>query len=105
MQAILQQFTSRGWHHTQLFRKGTIAVFKRWKDGGLPPHFETVRIRENADYEVHGNFIPAHESYPGDTSWGQHGWTFDTEEQAMAKAQELLNPPAPLRRIKKILAS
>jgi len=98
MKPLPEQFDKSGWHLTQVFRKGLVAVFKRWKDGGLKPHFETIRIRENPDYAVHGNPIPAHESYPGDTAWGQHGWTFDTEEQAMAKAKELL---APIKRVKR----
>jgi hypothetical protein len=96
------QFDKSGWHYHQVFRRGLIAVYRRWKDSGLKPHFETIRIREAPDYQVNGNSIPAHESYPGDTLWGKHGWTFLTEEEAMHKASELTTPT---RRVRRALAS
>lgn len=78
MTPLPTHFTKKGWNHEQLMREGMIALYRRWKDGPQPAHWEVIRIQEHAERLFPGSDtpIPAKEGYPSEGSWGQEGWTF-----------------------------
>lgn len=88
MKTLETEFTKKGWHHQQVAREGQVAIFRRWKDGGLPPHFEVVRIQQNQEREQFGVTIPAAESYPAETQWGRTGWTFPNLASAESRMSQ-----------------
>lgn len=90
MRPLATTFTKSGWNHEQIFRDGNIAIYRRWKDAGLPPHFETIRIDSHNGYEIGGKWIEPAESYPSEKSWGLYGFTFPTEAESRAKADLLI---------------
>lgn len=88
---IQTEFQKSHWNHKQLFRQGDVAVYERWKEGGLKPHFEVIRVLHHPERTFAGKFFPAYEGYPGESQWGIHGWTYTDGEAAWKKAQELMN--------------
>lgn len=84
---------------TQLFRERDIAIFIQMKEGQSPA-FEVIRVQKHgaAEFnmknpktdEVKRIVIEPGEDYPRSEDWGSNGWTFQTETDAMRKAQELL---------------
>lgn len=85
MKALALQFTRNGWAHRQITRSGNLAIYERSRPESPAPHYELVHIRQNKDREQFGRVIPASESYPPETAWGSHGWTFQTLSLAKAR--------------------
>ena len=83
------QFTESGWNHLQIWRSDSAAVYKRWKETSPRPHFEAIRISKNAAGERFGGHFEACESYPTERQWGDNGWSYDDQDEAMAKAGTL----------------
>lgn len=91
MKSILISFEKSGWFFEQIKRQGAIAIYKRWKDGGLPPHYEVIRIQSHNGFPIPGTdkqSEPA-EFYPSEKQWGTHGFTFTKMEGAEIKFHEL----------------
>ena len=86
-------FTRKGWTHTQVDRKGDVAIYMRHLDGDRK-HFEVIRItRSKKDYTWPNGKVTlaGTESYPGDQSWGRMGWTYMTLQAAVKKFEHLTN--------------
>lgn len=102
MKLLEPTFTESRWHHEQVWRDENYAIYKRWKDGGVAPHFETIRIQKNkagerafTDPKTGEKILvqcEACESYPSEKMWGKTGWTFADVESAKAKVTELQQP-------------
>lgn len=92
MQILDTKFTKKGWHHEQVMREGMIALYCRWKDSPAAPHWEVIRIQEHAERFFPGSDtpVPAKEGYPGDSSWGQEGFTYTRLDSAEKKFHELV---------------
>jgi ribosomal protein S27AE len=91
MKPIEIQFTQKRWQHSRLFREGNIAIYERSKEGTLP-HYEVVRIKSHNGFQIPGTeerSEPA-EYYPSDNAWGAHGFTFNSIEDAAARAEQLI---------------
>jgi hypothetical protein len=85
---LATSFRSRGWEFTQIAREGKIAMFSKTKSD-----FETYEVIIIQEHEEHqwpkGDITPAHESYPGDETWGKYGWSLTTKDRAWEKFNEL----------------
>lgn len=92
MKILESSFTTKGWHFEQVQRNGDIAIYRRWKDNGLPAHFETIKIESHNGYEIGGKWIEPAESYPSEKSWGTKGFTFHTLAEAQQRALSLSSP-------------
>lgn len=90
MKELEKEFTKLGWHHTQVFREGDIAIYKRAKLRGLPAHYEVVKIQSHNGREILGVVYPPAEFYPAESRWGYDAWTFQEYEIAEAKALALV---------------
>jgi hypothetical protein len=93
MKMLETEFTRAGWNHQQITRHENTAIYKRWKDGGLDPHYEVIKIKAHKGFKVPGTEIitePA-EYYPSDSSWGTDGFTCHTFAEASEKFTELLS--------------
>lgn len=87
------EFTKGGFHHRQLKRIGEWALFERFKNA-TSPHYEVVRIRPYAAYELAGEKFPAGERYPSSESWGRDGFTYQDRDAAEARfAEKALSRP------------
>ena len=77
----------------QLERNGPYAVYRIWhfeKDGlERPVSFEVITIKFQNAREIKGNFIAAHEEYPGDEKFGRIAWCYPTADLAYAKFNQL----------------
>lgn len=87
------QFDRAGFKHTQIARKGDVAIFRRTSLKSGSKHFEVVLIR----VELKTRRLPSgstrkagSESYPASSDWGRFGWTHKNQETAQAKFDELL---------------
>jgi hypothetical protein len=38
--------------------------------------YEVVKLKTYPDQTMFGDFVPAHEGYPGDEDWGTYGFTY-----------------------------
>lgn len=97
------QFTESEVLYTQVRRVGSVALYHRRRSGKVNwEDFEVIRIRfqkprvsfrqkEGKTVKVE---FEAKELYPSDNQWGDFGWTFQTQEAALVKFQEVLNRPA-----------
>lgn len=86
------EFEKYGFAHRQVFREGDVAVFERSRIGGADAqtHYEAVRIKPHEAFVLHGNAIPAGESYPSSEKWGQDGFTYQDKQLAMTRARKML---------------
>ena len=92
MKQLEKEFTQKGWSLKRLWRTDNIAIYERSKDGAAL-HYEVVRIKSHNGFQIPGTdqvSEPA-EYYPSEKSWGVDGFTFNTTEEALAKADQLLN--------------
>lgn len=92
MKILEKEFTSKGWIHQQITRSDNVAIYKRWKDGGLDPHYEVVKVKSHSGFKIPGteNMSEPSEYYPGENAWGRDGFTCSTWNEAMDKMQEIL---------------
>ena len=89
MKKLDAKFKQKGFEHELVERKGDMAIYKRWK-AGQDAHYELVYITSHNGYEIAGNVIPPSEVYPNDNSWGMHGWTYKSLDDARANLDEKL---------------
>ena len=76
---------------TRLRRLGNVALYERFnRDLDRVSSFEVVRIRRAPAGEVFGRLLPAREVYPSTSEWGQYGWTYQHEVNAVRKFEVLV---------------
>jgi len=91
MKPLPTLITRKGWTMKLMQRKGDIAIYQRTLDGERK-HWEVIRVQKaKRDYTFpNGSKIHAgDESYPGDSTWGRHGFTCMSPEAALKKYKEL----------------
>ena len=89
MKILPKQFTKKGFTYKQLKRDGDKAIFEQSKKGQEGVTYETVKIGRHNGYELGGMHIPAGESYPSTSQWGNAGWTFQNLQAAEAKFKKI----------------
>jgi len=83
-------FEDRVFTYTQVERWGDSAIFRQAHKRSQVARYEVVKIRlRPAHTWPNGTTTPAHESYPGASSWGTLGWTCCTWAEAQALATQL----------------
>ena len=87
----LTHYKSRhGYDWTVIDRVGNIALAKAGGNVG----FEVFEVQSHNGREVHGKWCEPAEYPPSNEQWGAKGWSFQKEESARAKFNELLTNPA-----------
>lgn len=96
MKMLPEVFTKKGFEHSQIWRRGNVAVYARKATTGTVTHYETIRIRADKGGKIASSdgsgkeyTIEAGERYPSSESWGILGWTFTDRNAAVAKAESL----------------
>jgi hypothetical protein len=84
-----KEFTAKSFKYTQLIREGDLAIYKQEKPGEKVITFEVVKISRHSLYKLGGVDIPAAETYPSTSTWGQNAWTLTTYEDALKKYNQL----------------
>lgn len=90
MKILPDSFTESGFVHELLERTGDVAVYRRFKTGGGPEHFEVIRVARHNGFKIANSIIPPAETYPPASQWGTNGWTYPDKEAARVKAHELM---------------
>ncbi|HEY3755309.1 MAG TPA: hypothetical protein VGL42_04090 [Opitutaceae bacterium] len=78
-------FECKGWVFRQLCRVGEFCLYSKSKRGATQPIQSWEIILPNrypAQTLPSGSILPARETYPGDSQWGQTGWSFSNEGAA-----------------------
>lgn len=88
MKTLPLEFTKKQFHHKQIWRAGSWAIYERWKDN-QKPHYELIRIKSHNGYEMAGVKIEPGEIYPWDEKFGTDGWTLNSFEAAMEKYNKI----------------
>lgn len=96
MKILELNFIKSDWSHEQIKRSGDVAIYKRWKEEGkfpasLKPHYEVIVIKSHNGYLVGGVYVEPAETYPGSSSWGKLGWSYDSLKKAEEKFNSLLH--------------
>lgn len=83
---------STRFEYRQLIRKGSYAIYEQHQFGRLVA-YEVIRIMSHNGYRIGDTEIPAAESMPSSSAWGQHGFTFgpDAKAEAVAKMVRMMN--------------
>ena len=88
MKPLPLTFDSKGFHFKQLLREQDVALFEKTRvmNGIMSAQnisYELVRVAKYGDYEIGGALVPAHESLPPSSKWGDEGRTFTSQGKAM----------------------
>ena len=70
-------------------RMRNVAIFRCSELSAFSP-FEVILIQSHNGREIAGRIVPPREYPPSDAQWGSKGWTFRTEEAAVAKFERLV---------------
>jgi len=93
MKPIPSEFTERGIKYTLKAREGAWAVFEQRAPHWSRPFFETVKLQSHQGYTINGVEIPSSEYYPSAKHWGNLGFTYHTEAEAIAAMHQLALTP------------
>ena len=86
-----KQFEDNDFSRTQVCREGNVAIYKQEPVRlSYGPYYEVVVIEWKKRCEIKGpkgqiNVIEAGEHYPGNSQWGQKGWTYTNLPEAKTK--------------------
>ncbi len=90
MRPLGSAYTKNTFHYEILTRRGNLAIAQqRLRPGEGCLAFEVIRIKQVKESVMFGKVVEAHESAPGNSSWGTDGWTYPTLEAARAKMRAL----------------
>ena len=95
-----KQFEDNDFRRTQVCREGNVAIYKQEPVRlSYGPYYEVVVIEWKNRCEIKGpkgqiNVIEAGEHYPGNSQWGQKGWTYKSLEEAEKKMTKLMKSEA-----------
>lgn len=93
MQTLKEEFTKSGWNHRQLLRTEKKAIYARWKETSVAPHYEVLRITISKETTVNlgGQSItyPEQEHYPSEREFGRLAWSFQGPKEALKRYEEL----------------
>lgn len=90
MQPLALTFEDATFRYAQVSRVGMIAIYTQTHKAGRAVRHEVVLVQQ---WEAHtwpnGTTTPAHEGYPGASTWGREGFTCFGLSEAQAKAHQL----------------
>lgn len=96
MKILEIKFIKSEWSHEQIKRVSDFAIYKRWKEKGKfpaspKPHYEVIIIKSHNGYTVNDVYVEPAETYPGESSFGKLGWSFESLEKAEEKFNSLID--------------
>lgn len=91
MKKIEKQFTQKGFAFRQLHREQDYAIYERWSEASPDrKHYEVIKIQSHNGYAIGGQSYPPSEFYPSSNSWGMHGFTCLSKENAYKRLEKLI---------------
>ncbi len=85
-------FESSGWYFEEIQRKNDICIFKKKKNDHKNWTFEVIKIQFSPEFQMaEGVTIPAKQTFPVDSLWGQEAFSYMDLPSAQNKFQELIN--------------
>jgi hypothetical protein len=91
MKKIEKEFCQKDFYHKQIHREQDYAIYERWwKDSPEKKHYEVIKIQSHNGYAIAGQKYPPSEFYPGSNSWGLHGFTSVSKEDAYKRLDKLM---------------
>jgi hypothetical protein len=92
IQKLPTEIISKGFTYIQIERHGDLAIFsqrkKSWPESLMRYEVIVIHVKPEVTWPD-GSVVPAHEYYPGSTTWGKSGWTCFTLQEAQALLKEL----------------
>jgi hypothetical protein len=91
MKKLDKTFTSNGFEFKQIHREDMFAIYERkYIDSKADAHYEAIKIQSHNGMEIAGNKIPPSEYYPSSNSWGRHGYTCISRENAYKRLDRMM---------------
>lgn len=93
MKRLEEEFKKVGFNFKLERDLGEWRIYRRWSDGGLPPHFELIKPTVSDAQFIDGKFQKGgqlHEVYPSDSQWGVKGFTTMTVDHALNMHGDIL---------------
>src|SRR5260370_38758378 len=87
MKILAFPFDARGFRHELIERQGAVCLVKATRIGKKYYCYEVVKLKTYSDRTMFGDFVPAHEGYPGDEDWGTYCFTYRPDELVKARQQ------------------
>jgi hypothetical protein len=87
-QELPTKFNHLIFEYNQIWRDKDVAVYRQ--SSVYCNRFETIIVQYVQAGMAFGKEYPAREIYPYAESWGEHGFTYTSEEEAIKKARNLL---------------
>ena len=91
MKKIDKTFTQKNFVFKQSHREEDYAIYERWHESSPErKHYEVIKIQSHNGYAIAGQSYPPSEFYPSSNSWGTHGFTCLTKENAYKRLEKLM---------------
>jgi hypothetical protein len=91
MKKLDKTFTSNGFEFKQIHREDMFAIYERKHTSSTKDsHYEAIKIQSHNGMEIAGNKIPPSEYYPSSNSWGRHGYTCISRENAYKRLDRMM---------------
>ena len=94
MKKLEKEFESAGFKYKQIHRENMYAIYERNYINSDKKHYEAIRIQSHNGIEIAGNKIPPSEFYPSSNSWGLHGFTCLSKENAYKRLDRMMEETA-----------
>ena len=96
MNKLPDKFTKRGFTFTLIRRSEHAAIYSQQWNGNKNASiaYEVIRPRIQDTRLIDGKWQASepYETYPSSETWGQNGWTFTNEDDAISKFASLCKP-------------
>lgn len=83
-------FAKSGFTYKEIEREEEFRVYSQSKDGRVLAYV-VARIRTVPAPEAWNAPYDTYEAFPGPSTWGLYAWTLKTEEDALAKLEDVLD--------------
>jgi len=90
MKKLDKEFSSNGFVFKQIHREKNYAIYERRYENSDKKHYEAIRIQSHNGLVIAGNKIAPSEYYPNSNSWGLHGFTCVSRENAYKRLDKMM---------------
>jgi hypothetical protein len=95
MKKLDKEFESAGFKYKQIHREDMYAIYERCYSNNINKiHYEAIRIQSHNGIIIAGNKIAPSEFYPSNNSWGLHGFTCLTKQDAYKRLDRMMSEAA-----------
>lgn len=89
MELLPIEYKKYGYTHKQITREGDVAIYSQASEGSIEPIAYIVFIvQKQAASNIYGRDYPPKEIVPGNSLWGNYGYTCRTIERANVRMEE-----------------